>query len=100
MIENIIDYTINNFNFGYVISINVLAYLIIQLIGYFAKKKINKGVKIVITCICSICMFLLYGHISDIETDVLVNSTIIAPVTWDWIIKPLFKKFNIDYKEK
>lgn len=99
MIENIIDYTINNFNFGYVISINVLAYLVIQLIGYFTKKKINKGVKIVITCICSICMFLLYGEISDITKDVLVNSTIIAPISWDWIIKPIAEKLNIDYKE-
>lgn len=99
MIENIIDYTINNFNFGYIISINVLAYLIIQLIGYFAKKKINKGVKIVITCICSICMFLLYGEISDITKDVLVNSTILAPISWDWIIKPIAQKLNIDYKE-
>lgn len=99
MIENIIDYTINNFNFGYVISINVLAYLVIQLIGYIAKKKINKGVKIVITCVCSICMFLLYGEISDITKDVLVNSTIIAPISWDWIIKPIAEKLNIDYKE-
>ena len=99
MIENIIDYTINNFNFGYIISINVLAYFIIQLIGYFAKKKINKGVKIVVTCICSICMFLLYGEISDITKDVLINSTIVAPISWDWIIKPIAKKLNIDYKE-
>lgn len=100
MIDEIINYTINNFNFGYIISINVLAYLIIQLIGYFAKKKINKGVKIVITCICSISMFLLYGEISDITKDVLVNSTIIAPISWDWIIKPIAKKLNIDYREK
>lgn len=99
MVDEIINYTILNFNFGIIISINVLAYLVIQLIGYFAKKKINKGVKIVVTCVCSICMFLLYGEISDIAKDVLVNSTIIAPISWDWIIKPIAKKLNIDYRE-
>lgn len=100
MIDEIINYTILNFNFGIIISINVLAYIIIQGLNYFTKNALDKGYKILITIACSIALFLLYGHISDIETDVLVNSTIIAPVTWDWIIKPLFKKFNIDYKEK
>ena len=98
MIENIIDYAIGNFNFGYIISINVLSYLVIHLIGLILKKTIKKGYKILVTVIVSICMFVLYGQISDIQTDILVNSTILAPVSWDWLIKPICVRFKIDYK--
>jgi hypothetical protein len=33
------------------------------------------------------------------EVKLLINSAILAPVSWSWIFKPLCKKFNLDYKE-
>lgn len=98
MIENIIDYAITSFNLGYVISINVLSYLIISIVSYITKKTINKGIKIIITCICSILMFLLYREVTIIESDILINSTILAPVAWDWVIKPICRVLKVDYK--
>lgn len=97
MIESVFDYTLNNFNFGYVISINLISYFIIQIINYFKKSSIPKVFKIGITIIVSISMFLLYRQISDIPIDILINSSILAPVAWDWIIKPICKLLKIDY---
>lgn len=30
---------------------------------------------------------------------ILFNSAILSPVFWSWVIKPICKYFNIDYKD-
>ena len=97
--EQLFQYVATNFDFAFVISINVVAYLIITLLGYITKKKVSKGIKIGITIVTSILLFLLYGGITDCNKEVLLNSSILAPVAWDWIIKPLCNWIKIDYKE-
>ena len=97
--EQLFQYVATNFNFAFVISINVIAYLIITLIGYLTKKEVTKAIKICITIGVSIALFFLYGGITDISKDVLLNSSILAPVAWDWVIKPLCKWIRIDYKD-
>ena len=97
--EQLFQYAIANFDLSFVISINVVAYLIITLLGYITKKKVSKGIKIGITIVTSILLFLLYGGITDCNKEVLLNSSILAPVAWDWIIKPLCNWIKIDYKE-
>lgn len=97
--EQLFQYVATNFDFAFVISINVVAYLIITLIGYITKKKVSKVIKIGITIVTSILLFLLYGGITDCNKEVLLNSSILAPVAWDWIIKPLCNWIKIDYKE-
>lgn len=97
--EQLFQYIATNFDFAFVISINVVAYLIITLLGYITKKKVSKGIKIGITIVTSILLFLLYGGITDCNKEVLLNSSILAPVAWDWIIKPLCNWIKIDYKE-
>lgn len=98
--EQLFQYVATNFDFAFVISINVVAYLIITLIGYITKKKVSKGIKIGITIVTSILLFLLYGGITDCNKEVLLNSSILAPVAWDWIIKPLCKWIKVDYKKE
>lgn len=97
--EQLFQYVATNFNFAFVISINVIAYLIITLIGYLTKKEVTKAIKICITIGVSIALFFLYGGITDISKDILLNSSILAPVAWDWVIKPLCKWIKIDYKD-
>ena len=97
--EQLFQYVATNFNFAFVISINVIAYLIITLIGYLTKKEVTKAIKICITIGVSIALFFLYGGITDINKDILLNSSILAPVAWDWVIKPLCKWIKIDYKD-
>lgn len=98
MLDQIFSYSLNNFNFGYIISINVVAYFIIQFISWIIKKSLPKGIKIITTICVTIGLGILYHSFGTIENDVLINSSILAPVAWDWIIKPLFKLLKIDYK--
>ena len=97
--EQLFQYVATNFNFAFVISINVIAYLIITLIGYLTKKEVTKAIKICITIGVSIALFFLYGGITDISKDILLNSSILAPVALDWVIKHLCKWIRIDYKD-
>ena len=98
--EQLFQYVASNFDFAFVISINIVAYLIITLLGYITKKKVSKGIKIGITIATSIVLFFLYGGITDANREVLLNSSILAPVAWDWIIKPLCNWIKIDYKKE
>ena len=95
--EQLLQYVATGFDFAFVISINVVAYLVIQLIGAITKKEVTKAVKILTTVIVSIGLYFLYGGLTGIE--VLLNSSILAPVAWDWIIKPICKFIKIDYKK-
>ena len=98
--EQLFQYVATNFDFAFVISINVIAYLIITLIEYITKKRIAKAIKIGITIGVSIILFFLYGGITDCNKEILLNSSILAPVAWDWVIKPLCKWIKIDYKQE
>ena len=97
--EQLLQYVATGFDFAFVISINVVAYLVIQLIGAITKKEVTKAVKILTTVIVSIGLYFLYGGITDANREVLLNSSILAPVAWDWIIKPICKFIKIDYKK-
>lgn len=98
--EQLFQYAATNFDFAFVISINIVAYLIITLIGYITKKEVNKAIKIGITIGVSIILFFLYGGITNVNKEILLNSSILAPVAWDWVIKPLCKWIKIDYKQE
>ena len=97
--EQIFQYVVTSFNFGFVISINIVAYLIITLIGYLTKKEVPKLFKILTTIVVSIGLYFLYGALTTIDKEILLNSSILAPVSWDWVIKPLCKWIKIDYKD-
>lgn len=98
-IDNIISQIISNFDFAYVIIINILTYLIIVLFDLLNKdKKVSTWEKRIILLICIFIIsgiYILTGYNEYIK---MLNSAILAPVFWGWIIKPIFKKLNIDYK--
>ena len=94
--EELISQLISNYNFNLILSINIISYLIIQLLH--KSMFTPKGIKILITIIVSIAMGIIYYFISDISTEVLINSVILAPLAWDWVFKPILNKLGIDYK--
>ena len=96
-ISSIITTILNSFSFGIVISINAVVYLIIKFIEEIKHNTVSKLIKIIVTIISSIIIGFVYYKIVDISFETLLNSCICAPVIWDWIIKPIFHKFKIDY---
>lgn len=96
--QSIIDIIINNFNFGLIISINLLAYGLIIIYGTLFKKQASKRLKIIITIISILILGFVYWKTETVTKDVIISSCISAPLIWDWILKPIFKKIKIDYE--
>lgn len=98
IINNIIQITLESFDFAYCIVVNILTYFIINTINSIrGHKDISTWAKrfvLFITIIYTGVMYYLIGS----DTRVLLNSAILAPVFWSWLLKPICKKFKIDYK--
>jgi amino acid permease len=99
-IEKLIDLIIANFDFAYMITINVLTYIIIKIIDYINKDKNVKTLTKRIVLVCSIlivtAIYILAGYNNY---TVIINSAICAPVFYSWVLRPILIKFNIGYKK-
>lgn len=99
-ISQIINQIINNFDFSYMFIVNVLTYIIIKIIDYLnGDVKVHKLVKRICLLISIIFVAIIYKFVSYNSNIVLINSAILAPVFWSWILKPICIKFGIDYKK-
>ena len=98
-ISQIIDTTINSFDFSYCIIVNVLTYIIIKIVDEVNKdKEVTTWMKRLILLISILSTGVVY-YILHVDTKLLFNSAILAPITWDFIFKPFCKKLGIDYKQ-
>lgn len=98
-IQSIIDIIVNNFNFGLIISINLLTYSIIIIYNTLFKKEAPKWLKIIITILSAIVLGFSYWQTDSVSKDVIISSCVSAPLIWDWILKPILNKFKLDYKK-
>lgn len=98
--EQIINQLIYNFDFALILIINIITYFIIKIIDELDGDKIpTTWQKRFVFLIVAIIMGILYKYITDIHTNIIINSCIIAPVAWSWLAKPIADKFGIDYKK-
>lgn len=97
--HEIIDQVINNFDIAYMLSINILTYLVIKVIDYFNKyEKVKLIIKRLVLIICTIICCVVYKFFTYIDTQILINSTIAAPVFYSWVMKPFLQRINIGYR--
>lgn len=96
--QNSIDGLINSFDFTYCVIVNVLAYLIISTTIMIRKQDIGTWIKRLILIGASLIVGIIY-YIFDYNTQIIINSFILAPVSWSWIMKPICNKLHIDYKD-
>lgn len=103
--ERFIDFIVNqimtNFDFAYMVVVNILTYLFIKFIdtanGDNAVSILVKRLMLVIAIILVTGVYIVSGYDKII---VLINSAIAAPVAWSWIFRPIIIKFGIGYKHK
>lgn len=99
-IQTILDSIITNFDFAYMISVNVLTYCIIKLVDYLNKEKaVSTLIKRTILVSCVALLALIYIIIGYDNYIVLLNSSIAAPVFYSWVLRPILKKLKIGYKQ-
>lgn len=97
MIEEIINTTLQSFDFAFCISVNIITYIAIKLlIETKPNFKVSTWIKRLITIISIFIVSLAY-YLDDADTKLIFNSSILAPVFWSWIGKPIMKKLKYDY---
>lgn len=99
-IDVIVDGILSNFDFGFMFIVNVLTYIIIKVIDYFnGDNKVPTWQKRCVLVISIAAMIGIYITAGYDNTIMLVNSAILAPVFWSWVVSPILKKFGIGYKD-
>ena len=92
-ITQILNSVISQFDFTYCITVNVLTYILIRCFS----KKLSTWKKRLILLFSIISIGTIY-YVEGVAVKILVNSAILAPVSWSWLFKPICKKLGIDYK--
>lgn len=100
LLEEILRTTAESFDFGFVISVNIIAYLMISFIdANNGPKPVKTWTKRLITVTCAIVLGIIYFSLKLGEAKMILNSMILSFVSWSWIIKPILVKFGIDYRK-
>lgn len=98
--EQIISQILSNFDFCYIFVINILTYIIIKIVDIINKEKkvptYQKRIILVFSIIIITIAYIIVGYDNNI---ILINSAILAPVCWSWILKPVCDKLGIGYKK-
>lgn len=99
-IDVIVDGILSNFDFGFMFIVNVLTYIIIKVIDYFnGDNKVPTWQKRCILVISIVAMAGIYIAAGYDNAIMLVNSAILAPVFWSWVVSPILKKLGVGYKD-
>lgn len=99
LINQILQTIINSFDVAYCLVVNFLTYILISSITTVIHKQITRIWKRVILCVSIIIVSIAYINFSSIDIRVLINSIILAPISWSWVFKPIAKQMNWDYKD-
>lgn len=98
--EQIINQLIANFDFGLMFILNVVTYVVIKLTDEINKDKIvTTWQKRIIFVCASLIIGCVYYFLSDVKPIVIIDSTIVAPIAWSWLAKPIAIKLGIDYRK-
>lgn len=99
ILVNIIQTTLDSFDFAFCLTVNILTYIIIKIWDERnGKKRVTTWQKRLVLLAVILSTGVLYYEIGS-DTKTLVNSAILAPVFWSWVMKPICKQFNLDYKK-
>lgn len=97
IISNVIQTTLASFDFAYCITVNILTYLIITGLAKKKKSLPKWGKRLVL--IIDVLVLGAAWYIATTDIRLVLNSAILAPVFWSWVMKPICKYFKIDYKD-
>lgn len=99
-IDVIVDGILSNFDFGFMFIVNVLTYIIIKVIDYFnGDNKVPTWQKRCVLVISIFTMAMIYIASGYDNTIMLINSAVLAPVFWSWVVSPILKKLGVGYKD-
>lgn len=99
ILSNLINNTLSDFNIPFCVITNIATYLIIKWLSDNPFNiKFTTWKKRITFIVLSIFIGAIY-YFSGTDFRIIINSIILAPVSWSWIFKPICNKFNIDYSK-
>lgn len=99
-IDTIVNRILENFDFSYMLVINILTYIMIKVIDYANGGKILSTLMKRVCLCCSILLVsIIYWVIGYENYTCLVNSAIASPVFYSWCLKPILKHYKIGYND-
>lgn len=100
LVGHFVELFSTHFNLSFMLCVNVLTYILIKAIDDLNGDKIvgtwTKRLVMIISCFAIAAGYRAGGYE---ETVILINSSVLAPVAWSWIFKPILKKLGVDYKQ-
>lgn len=99
IINQIIQQVINSFDVAYCFVVNLLTYILISSITTIIHNQITRVWKRLILCVSIVIVSIAYVNFGSIDIRVLINSIVLAPISWSWVLKPIAKRMNWDYKD-
>lgn len=97
IISSVIQTTLASFDFAYCVTVNILTYLIITGLAKKDKSLPKWGKRLVLIIDVFVLGIIWYVATKDIR--LVLNSAILAPVFWSWVMKPICQYFKLDYKD-
>ena len=97
IISSVIQTTLASFDFAYCVTVNILTYLIITGLAKKEKSLPKWGKRLVLIIDVFVLGIIWYVATKDIR--LVLNSAILAPVFWSWVMKPICQYFKLDYKD-
>ena len=98
IINQIIQQVINSFDFTYCVVVNALTYTLVTVLIYLCKSNVTRTIKKLILLFSIVVVSTIYYAIG-VDAKLIINSSILAPISWTWIIKPILSKLGYDYKD-
>lgn len=100
LVEYFVELFSTHFDLSFMLCVNVLTYILIKVIDDINSDKSvgtwTKRLVMIISCFAIAAGYRAGGYE---ETVILINSSVLAPVAWSWIFKPILKKLGVDYKQ-
>ena len=97
IINQIIQQVINSFDFTYCVVVNALTYTLVTVLIYLCQSNVTRTIKKLVLLFSIVVVSTIYYAIG-VDAKLIINSSILAPISWTWIIKPILAKFGYDYK--
>lgn len=98
IINQIIQQVLVSFDITYCIVVNALTYIVITGLINICRGDVTRTIKR-ITLLTSVVIVGVVYYAIGVDIKLIVNSAILAPVSWSWIIKPILTKLGYDYKD-
>ena len=98
IINQIIQQVINSFDFTYCVAVNALTYILVTVLIYLCQGNVTRTIKKLVLLFSIVVVSTIYYAIG-VDAKLIINSSILAPVSWTWIIKPILSKLGYDYKD-